>query len=296
MEKKKIAFIINPKSGTSGKSTLRTRIEKLIDKEKFAPEFVETRYAGHGKELAGQFATENYAAVVACGGDGTVNEVASSLTETGTAFGIVPLGSGNGLARHLHIPLNVKGAVETINKFNLQPLDYGSVNNRKFFCTCGTGFDARIAWDFSQQGTRGLSTYLKVILEDYWKYSPQTYVIDNGKEKGEERAFLITFANACQYGNDGFIAPHASTMDGVLEMTVIHPFSWYQSPKIGVDLLTEHIDHNKHVSISDVTEVWVRRESAGPIHIDGDPVEEGEMLHVRVFPRAMNVIAGSGAV
>ncbi|MCQ2234738.1 MAG: diacylglycerol kinase family lipid kinase [Paludibacteraceae bacterium] len=291
MDSIKIAFIINPHSGTNKKVNLPNMIESIIDKNKFETTICFTEYAGHGNVLAKQFAVEGYDAVVACGGDGTVNEVASALTETDTALAVIPSGSGNGLARHLHIPLNAQGALELINKFPVSPLDYGTVNGKKFFCTCGSGFDAQVSADFAKQGTRGLLTYLKVILKDYWNYQPQTYIIDDGKEKHEEKAFVVTFANASQYGNDGFIAPLASAQDGLLDVCVLLPFHWYSIPKIAYQLLTRKLHHNSHLKIYKAKDVLLRRESAGPFHYDGDPTEFGEEIKVSIVHGALKVVA-----
>ena len=292
MSKLKIAFIINPHSGTTQKKALPALIEQRIDANKFDVTTVFTEYAGHGKELAAKFAEEGFDAVIACGGDGTINEIASSLTETKTAFGIVPFGSGNGLARHLHIPLKPTEALDVINAYQLQPLDYGIVNDHKFFCTSGTGFDAQIAWDFAQQPTRGLMTYLKLILKEYWSYEPETYVIEADGKTYERKAFVVTFANASQYGNEGYIAPLAKTYDGLMDISILKPFRWYNIPKITYQLLTRKLYKNDLLEEIQVKSATLKRKHKGPFHFDGDPIEFGETVTARIVSNALQVIAG----
>lgn len=292
MGKLKIAFIINPHSGTAQKKALPALIEQRIDANKFDITTVFTEYAGHGKELAAKFAEEGYDAVVACGGDGTINEIASSLTETKTAFGIIPFGSGNGLARHLHIPLKPAEALDVVNAYKLQPLDYGVVNDHKFFCTCGTGFDAQIAWDFAQQPTRGFMTYLKLILKEYWSYKPETYTIEADGKVMERTAFVVTFANASQYGNEGYIAPLAKTYDGLLDISILKPFHWYNIPKLTYQLLTRKLYKNNLLEEIQVKSATLKRKQKGPFHFDGDPIEFGETITTRIVSNALQVIAG----
>lgn len=293
MGKLKIAFIINPHSGTAQKKALPALIEQRIDANKFDITTVFTEYAGHGKELAAKFAEEGYDAVVACGGDGTINEIASSLTETKTAFGIIPFGSGNGLARHLHIPLKPAEALDVVNAYKLQPLDYGVVNDHKFFCTCGTGFDAQIAWDFAQQPTRGFMTYLKLILKEYWSYKPETYTIEADGKVMERTAFVVTFANASQYGNEGYIAPLAKTYDGLLDISILKPFHWYNIPKLTYQLLTRKLYKNDLLEEIQVKSATLKRKQKGPFHFDGDPIEFGETITTRIVSNALQVIAGN---
>ncbi len=292
MDKLKIAFIINPHSGTTEKKALPTLIDQRINKNKFDVTTVFTEYAGHGKELASQFAAEGYDAVIACGGDGTINEVASSLTETNTAFGIIPFGSGNGLARHLHIPLKPAAALDLVNKFKLQPLDYGVVNDHKFFCTSGTGFDAQIAWDFAKQSTRGIQTYLKLILKEFWNYEPETYIIETEDKKIERKAFVVTFANASQYGNEGYIAPLAKTYDGLLDISILKPFHWYNVPKLTYQLLTRKLYKNDLLEEYQAKSATLKRKQKGPFHFDGDPIEFGETINVKIVANSLKVIAG----
>ena len=146
--KKRILFIMNPISGTTSKADVPRLIDKYLDKEGFDYEVKNTDYAGHGVDLTAEAVARGVDIVVAVGGDGTVNEVARSLVHTKTALGILPCGSGNGLARHLMLPMNLRKSIEVINRCEIHDLDYGVVNGHPFFCTCGMGFDADISQKF----------------------------------------------------------------------------------------------------------------------------------------------------
>ena len=175
--KKKAIFIINLISGTSDKAAIPGLIDQLLDKEKFEYEIAITEYAGHASEIAAKAKDDGVDMVVAVGGDGTVNEVARAIVHSNTALGVIPCGSGNGLARHLQLPINVKKSIEIINAFEVRDLDYGIINGYPFFCTCGMGFDAFISLKFAEAGKRGPLTYIENVLREGLKYEPETYTV-----------------------------------------------------------------------------------------------------------------------
>lgn len=293
MEKSRIAFIINPVSGTSNKKDLPELIDKIIDKDKFETKIVWTQHAGHGRELATEFAAQGYEYVIACGGDGTMNEIASALVHTQTCFGIVPYGSGNGLARHLGISMLPKKALAQINQRHTDTIDYGMADDRKFFCTCGTGFDAHISHKFAEDGKRGILTYLKTIVREFVNYQPYIYTLRGAGVEIRQQAFLVTFANANQYGNNGFIAPHASAKDGLLDICILKPFRFYSIPKLTYFLFRKEIDKSKHITIIKAEEMTLERESEGEFHIDGDPINAGKVIHVHIVKKGLKVLLGS---
>ena len=222
---KNIAFIVNPISGTKAKNRVGKLIRELLDLQQFSPTVVVTEYAGHATQLAQHFALEGYYAVVAVGGDGTVNEVASGLIGSNTALGILPNGSGNGFARHLDISTRMNRAIEMLNSSEVINVDYGMVNNQPFFSTCGVGFDAFVSLKFADSGKRGLLTYLENTLHESLTYQPETYEIENEEGTMKFKAFLIACGNASQYGNNAYIAPHASLTDGLMDVTILEPFT-----------------------------------------------------------------------
>jgi len=296
MGRSKIAFIINPNSGTRNKDDLPALINKVLNKDRYEPTIVFTEYAGHGHELAIRFVEEKYEYVIACGGDGTMNEVASSLVHTDVVFGIIPYGSGNGLARHLGISMFPTRALKQINNHLVKTMDYGVANESKFFCTCGTGFDAHVSHQFSRQGKRGFITYFKTILKEYIRYKPYIYVLKNEEFEIRQQAFLITFANASQYGNNAFIAPRASVSDGILDVCILKPFSFFAIPWLAFLLFQKEIERSKHISIVRVKEVVLIRRKEGAFHIDGDPVEKGKEIHVKIIPEGLKVLTGKNGL
>ena len=287
---KNIAFIVNPISGTKAKNKIAKLIRELLDAEQFSPTVVVTEYAGHATQLAQQFALESYYAVVAVGGDGTVNEVANGLVGTDTALGIIPNGSGNGFARHLDISTRMNRAVEMLNSSEPIRVDYGMVNDIKFFSTCGVGFDALVAVQFNEGKSRGLKMYIQNTLQSLFNSKPETYhIISDGVDVTTE-AFLITFANAGQWGYDANIAPKASVQDGLMDIAIVNKFPLSAAPKLALSLFTHNIDENSYMNTIRAKEVTLIREQAGPMHIDGDPVEMPAELHLRMVQDGLKVL------
>lgn len=288
--RKAIAFIVNPNSGTGNKQETIKLIEKLVDSNQFIAEIHQTRYSGHGRELAMEFARQNYYAVVAVGGDGTVNEIASSLTHTNTALGIIPVGSGNGLARHLGIPLAVKTAIEHINHSEEIYIDYGMVNDQPFFCTCGTGFDAYVSTEFAKGKQRGVMSYLEKVITGYFNYKPIKYQLEGEKVDLKGKAFVLTFANASQWGNNAFIAPQASVQDGMLDVSILSQFPIIAIPSLALQLFTKTIDKDFFMTTLRTKEIVLTRESDGPFHYDGEPYEEGREIRIRAVCDGLKVL------
>ena len=211
---KHIVFITNPISGTISKAGIPELVEVHLDHARFSYEFVATQYAGHATLLAQEAAAHGADIVCAIGGDGTVNEVGRGLLGTETAMAILPCGSGNGLARHLMLPMDLKRCLDIINLDTVETLDSGVINGHPFFCTCGMGFDAFISMKFAEAGKRGLMTYVEQMLREGLSYKPETYEIEDEMGSKTYKAFLISAANASQYGNNAYIAPPASMSDG----------------------------------------------------------------------------------
>lgn len=294
--KRNIAFIINPISGTQNKRRLPKLLDKVLRKDLWTVDVVFTEYPGHATEIAHRYAELGYYAVVAVGGDGTVNEVASGLRDTQTALGIIPMGSGNGFARHAGIPLRLNGALEMLNHAEPIACDYGLVNDRPFFVTCGSGFDALISEEFHKAGKRGFSSYVEQIVKRVFSYKPEQYELIVRQPDGTEetvfndKAFLITAANCNQWGNSAIIAPKASVQDGKIDLAIVSPFSLILAPGLALGLFTKTIDQGVHVNTIQTGEAILRRETAGPFHLDGDPVEMPAELHIRVVEEGLRLL------
>lgn len=291
---KNIAFIINPISGSKETQNAKRKLPKLImqtlDMEQWLPNIVFTEYAGHATELAHQYARMGFDAVVAVGGDGTVNEVARGLRDTNTALGILPMGSGNGFARHLNIPIRPQKALEMINHSEPIHVDYGLANGRLFVSTCGTGFDAVVADNFAGSNKRGFMTYLQNTLKVAFSYQPQTYHIVGDGLDVTHKAFLITFANANQWGYEAMIAPKASVQDGKMDIMLMSSHAILGSASLALRLFTGSIDNSYFMDTIRAKEITLEREEVAPFHIDGDPVEMDKDIHIKIVSDGLKVL------
>jgi YegS/Rv2252/BmrU family lipid kinase len=224
--------------------------------------------------------------IFAVGGDGTVHEVAKRLIGTSIALGIVPTGSGNGLARHLGMPMNVRRSLTSCSKGRVETIDTATVNGVPFIGTMGIGFDAWIAEQFATRGVRGLRTYLRVVLSGLWTYAPQSYELEIDGERLKTRALLIAIANASQYGNNARIAPVASLQDGVLDVVIVERRSMHAVAR----LFAGSLQHAPGVTMHRGRRITVRRPAPGPAHLDGEPVTLPESLTIEVVPRSLHVL------
>lgn len=290
-EKKKIIFVVNPISGTQGKKAILKWIDERIDRSIYDYSIVRTEYAGHASIIAKEAAIDGIDIVVAIGGDGTINEIGRSLVHTNTALGIIPCGSGNGLARHLRIPMDPKAAIEIINQGDKCCIDYGKINNIPFFCTCGVGFDAFVSLKFADSGKRGLLTYLENTLHESLVYQPETYEIENEEGTMKYKAFLIACGNASQYGNNAYITPQASLTDGLMDITIMEPFTVLDVPSLSFQLFNKTIDQNSRIKTMRAKKIKIHRTKEGVLHFDGDPLMAGKELEVEIIPKGLHVIA-----
>ena len=289
--KKKIVFVVNPISGTQGKKAILKWIDERLDRSIYDYSIAQTEYAGHATQIASVAVQEKVDIVVAIGGDGTINEIARSLVHTDTALGIIPCGSGNGLARHLRIPMEPKAAIDILNHGYELQIDYGKINNIPFFCTCGVGFDAFVSLKFADSGKRGLLTYLENTLHESLTYQPETYEIENEEGTVKYKAWLIACGNASQYGNDAYIAPQASLTDGLMDVTIMEPFTVLDVPSLSFQLFNKTIDQNSRVKTMRAKKIKIHRATDGVMHFDGDPLMAGKELEVEIIPSGLRVIA-----
>lgn len=292
--KRSILFLVNPKSGVQNKKRVPFYIEKYINRERYDFSIEYTQYAGHAAELAASAAAEGFDAVVAVGGDGTVNEVGRSLAHTSTAMGVIPCGSGNGFARHLGIPLTVKDAIDFINTAEPVAIDYGKLNGVPFFCSCGVGFDALVSDKFANGGKRGMFTYIQRTLLDWVTYKPEIYEIEAENVRSKYRAFVIACGNASQYGNNAYITPFASMRDGMLSVSVLSPFTSLEVPLIVTQLFSNTLNVNSHMVTFCSRWIKIKRNSSGPVHYDGEPCTMDAELLVEAVPSGVNVLAKPG--
>jgi diacylglycerol kinase (ATP) len=286
-----VVFIVNPIAGTRQKDFILENIRHHLPKDTVT-EILFTEYPGHAFDIATEKVNQGITTIVAVGGDGTVNEVASALVNTNCRLGIIPAGSGNGLARHLGIPLQVPEALQLIMKHRVQKIDAGSVNGKYFFCTCGTGFDASVGKKFSQDSRRGMLSYVRATIHQYINYSPKSYILKTSHKKVRLKAFLVTFANSGQYGNNAYIAPNAVIDDGMLDLCILRPFPRTSTISIGLRLFFKNIDQSPYLEVMRIKKASLKRKGRKKItiHLDGEPMTLSGKLKVKVIEHALEVI------
>ncbi len=289
--KKKIAFIVNPISGTADKKAVLARLEEIFTPAAgYNAVFYTTRGAGDAYSAAVKFRDGNYHIVVAVGGDGTVNQVARALVNSETVLGIIPMGSGNGLARHLKLPRFYHRAIDVILNGKPQYIDAGKINDEIFFCTAGIGFEAVIGDRFNSAGSRGLITYLEQCAKEYMNYRREEYKVSIPGYEFTTKAFLITFANSSQWGNNVFIAPDADISDGMIDMVVWKRALLANMPLITAGLLMKTIQYSEFVDTFRCREVIITRQSESLVQFDGESRRMGKQLHISVIPNAVKVL------
>ena len=290
MAKSSILFIINPISGGKNKLKIPGLIDTYLDRSKFNPNYRFTEYAGHAAVIMDETIAMNFDIIVAVGGDGTINEIGAKVMEQGKVLGIIPFGSGNGLARFLKIPLNPKRAIEVLNSMNIAQIDTATFNEKVYFNMAGMGFDAHISAMFASNKKRGFSGYLKTGLKEMINYQPDTYtIIVDGKEY-TRKAFVVSIANSSQYGNNAYISPKASVSDGQLDVCIVKNFPLYQIPILAYYMLTAKTHHTDMVEIIKGKEIHIIRAKEAAIHIDGEPFEMGKEIDIAVRPLSLNII------
>ncbi len=291
MSKEKVCVIINPVSGTGGKQSIPEKIVSAFNPKKYDVIIRFTGYADHATEIAKNAVKEDFKYVIAAGGDGTVNEIAKALVGTSCVLGIIPLGSGNGLARDLNISMSVDRSIETISKGVVRNIDYGMANDNIFFCTCGVGFDAFVSERFADEKMRGPIGYVKNILESVIDFKSEEYELTYDDTTIKERAFVVTCANASQYGNEAYIAPGADMEDGKMNVSLIKPINAFEMPQTTIQLFNKTLHKNNKVISLLTSNLIIKRNRSGAMHIDGEPVEAGKEIVVKIIPKGLRVLA-----
>ena len=282
-------FIINPNSGSNkNKSIIKNTLRKYPDLEK---SFIYTEYPGHAARIAKQLIEKDVKNIVAVGGDGTVNEIASEMINTDVNLGIVPMGSGNGFARSLNLPLNPRQALDGIFKMYSIKVDVGKVNQRYFFAVAGVGMDATIAYSFQSSKKRGAFSYFIVGAKEYFNYSYPEFNITSNNETISVKPLIITVANANQFGNGALIAPHADLQDGLLDICIVNRMSLFKTVQAANKMFKGQIRKLSSYSTfnSKGLEISSQNENIN-YHVDGEPLKGTNKLVFTILPKALNVL------
>ena len=290
--KKNIVFVVNPFAGHNSKSKIPGLIHTLLDKEKFNYKLIETEYAGHGIELTKQAVAEKADAVIAVGGDGTVNEVASQLVHVDTALGIIPGGSGNGLSMHLGIGRSAKKAIQIINAFNIDKMDSARVNDQFYLNMAGVGLDGLVAYKTKLSSKRGFKTYLKGALSEAIKYKNLPYKVEIDGKEYDGKFLSINVANGSMFGYNFKIAADANTSDGLMDTLMIHDAHKMNYFGNAWRFWAGRIHKSKFASINKSSTIKVTAYEDCYMHIDGEgfPCKAGE-LEFKVLESSLKVIS-----
>ncbi|RYD83108.1 MAG: diacylglycerol kinase family lipid kinase [Sphingobacteriales bacterium] len=291
MTKKKALIVINPKSGTTTKADIEQLAMEFLDKGKFDIEFYYTQFAGDARNAAQNAEKENVDIVIAVGGDGTINEIGSQLLHSKVTMAVIPLGSGNGLARHLKIPLDIPKAFSTVNNLNIGKIDSATINQKPFFNVSGIGFDAFVSYIFATLPKRGFGAYVKATWRAFFNFKPFHVEIQSGNKKHfSGKCYMVSVANSSQFGNNCYINPQADVKDGVIEIGVIIPFPRILVPVLVFKLFRGNIHLSRFIKTFSVKQATITSEIPVKMHLDGEVFPAETNFEVGVIPASLRVV------
>ena len=288
--RKKITFIINPISGGISKKSMPDTIERYLNHQLYQSEILFTQKADDTRLLTLKAIENSSDIIVAVGGDGTINQVAKCLINKPVSLGIIPQGSGNGFARYLKIPLLIEQAIDVLNNGKNKTIDTATANEHFFVNVSGVGFDAHVAAKFAEAPKRGFWSYAKITVKEFSNYQLQNYHLEIDGKTYNKRAFLITFSNGDQYGNNAFIAPGADMQDGLLDIAILKNVKVTTMPRLAFEMFTQRFNRSKDVEIIKGKQIRVVRENADMVNIDGEPFEMGKEILIKVIPSSLQVL------
>jgi YegS/Rv2252/BmrU family lipid kinase len=289
-QKRKICFIHNPVSGTRRYGRFEDLIRHNLDLDKFEYTIRETKSPKDAMRLASVAVQENYDVVVAAGGDGTINEVIQGIGNADIILGIIPGGSGNGLARHLEIPLEPEKAILHLNKLNTKTIDIATINGYPFASIAGLGFDARVASKYRKVKKRGFYGYFRVVTREFFRYREREYVMTFNDQQITRKALLLSIANSNQFGYNTIIAPYSRADDGLLDIVIIKKFPLGELPRMISLLFTGKIDQSAYYESFKTKEIFIVRKRGKRVNIDGEAIRMGKEIFIRIQPASVKMI------
>jgi diacylglycerol kinase (ATP) len=288
--KEDILFIVNPAAGKGNYKYSISKINEHVDQNKYNAIIEITSHKGHAYKIAGHYKEKGIKNIVAVGGDGTINEIGAAIINTGISLGIMPRGSGNGLARYLSIPPNARKALKIITAHKTKIMDAATINDKYFFCTSGVGLDARVGILFDKSKKRGSINYFKATVSEFLTYKPKKYKLKIDNNRRKVKSLLITFANAGQYGNNVYISPDARIDDGLLDLCILKPFPKSFMVPIGLRLVSKTLNKSKYLEVIKCKEVILKRKKNIKFHYDGEPCKAGKKIVVKILPASLKVM------
>jgi YegS/Rv2252/BmrU family lipid kinase len=289
--KKTIWFIVNPISGVRRKDDIPGLIHAHLDHAVFDYEIRYTTHKGHAIDIAHEAVQQSIDVVCAVGGDGSVHEVGTALIGSQTRLAVLPIGSGNGLARHMLIPRDVRKAIECINELNDIQMDTVLVNDQPFLGVGGYGLDAIIAKKFDEDKKRGFLTYVKHVFKEFFKYNPMNISIDTNGQVKKMPVVLCTIANTSEFGNGFVVSPNSDATDGKIELFILKPFSVWGIPRIIYQFFMRRSDKSIYAEVISFEKAKISL-SKGIAHYDGEPVSVRKELNVQVVPKSLHILVG----
>lgn len=290
MTPKHLVFIVNPRSGVERRKEIETSVAAGLPTELYTYEILTTEYARHGTELARAAAAAGAWAVVAVGGDGSVNDIVHGLHGTSTMLGIIPKGSGNGVARAMGIPLDTAGAVQVLASGNSKKIDVGTANGKLFVSNVGVAFDALISRKFAKSTKRGFAVYSWLVTKYLWRYQPWQFGLTVDGISTEKDAFMLTIANNTQFGYNFKIAPMAQPDDGLLDIVVLRPFPKLLGGWISYLAMTGNINKSKYVQHYRGKHISIHHPQLRLMQTDGDAHQCDSTVHISVLPQAIEIL------
>lgn len=288
-ENKKFTFIVNPRAGAGQGTTLEQLFTRLSSNHNTLFEIQYTQAAGHATVLAAEASQRGADVVIAVGGDGTMNEVAKGLIGTSTIMGIVPKGSGNGLARHLGIPLNTDQAVSSLFESDELAIDVFTVNGKLSLNVSGIGFDGHVTNLFGVKSGRGLMGYVSVTMREFTTFQEFTAQVRTNDQTIERKAFIIAIANSSQYGNNAYIAPAASVCDGLLHVNFLKKIPVYRMDFV-YDIFSGKVGQSPYCEILETAGLEITTSEPVSYHVDGEPAGTASKFDIALIPKALKVL------
>ncbi len=288
MSYQRILFLVNPISGGKSKRNFQSLVLQNLDLKRFDFEIVYTEFAGHATEIL-ERRKDIDEIVVAVGGDGTVNEIARFLDGGTKPMSIIPLGSGNGLARHLGFSLKVKKAIQQLGQAREIAIDSCTLNEHYFLSIAGIGFDSLIAKEFSQSTRRGFIGYAYVAVREFFKYKEQSYKLNIGGKVLHRKAALITFANSNQFGYNTKISPESSLTDGLVDVCILRKPQLYQVPCLLWKIWRNKAHKSSLLEIIRAKEVKLENNKFGYANVDGESLPAGEKINIRLHEKSLKI-------
>lgn len=288
-----IRAILNPKAGTYRKKDSLPDLLKTVFNEMKSPyerfEIVKSTGPGHATDLAKQAAYQGVGLCIAIGGDGTMNETATGLLHSETTLGIIPIGSGNGMARHLGLSMEPEIAFRQLLTGNSVLMDSGIANQKPYFLSAGIGFEGMVSHAFATQKSRGLQQYILSSVRAFQKYKPVDIEWETNIGFGLGKIFTMTIANGAQYGNNAFIAPGASIRDGLLELVVVRPFPFFLGPGFIWKLMRHSLKNSNHYQVSRIKSIRIQSHEQLLGHLDGEPIDFEYLLEISIKPKSLRI-------